>query len=194
VTEPATLEVALGGAGGPGARAVTVWLPQGMIVDLLDLRADAPVIAAEPSHAPVWIHHGSSISHCVETPSPTGVWPVIAARTSDLSLINLGFGGQCMLDPFVADTIAATPADVITLKVGINIVGRGRSISARSRPRCTASSTACAPGIPTPRSCCRRSSGPEARTHRGRRTWSSSTTVTSAATPPETPPTSPAVR
>lgn len=131
LTEPATLEVALGCAGGPGARAVTVWLPQGMIVDLLDLRADAPMIAAEPSHAPVWIHHGSSISHCVETPSPTGVWPVIAARTSDLSLVNLGFGGQCMLDPFVADTIAVTPADVITLKVGINIVG-ARSLDQRT--------------------------------------------------------------
>ena len=130
-SEPATLEIALGGAGGPGPRTVTVWLPQGMIVDLLDLRADAPVVAAEPSPAPVWIHHGSSISHCVETPSPTGVWPVIAARTSDLSLINLGFGGQCMLDPFVADTIAATPADVITLKVGINIVG-ARSFDQRT--------------------------------------------------------------
>lgn len=129
--EPATLEFTLGDAGGPGARAVTVWLPQGMIVDLLDLRADAPVVAAEPSRAPVWIHHGSSISHCVETPSPTGVWPVIAARTSDLSLINLGFGGQCMLDPFVADTIAATPADVISLKVGINIVG-ARSFDQRT--------------------------------------------------------------
>lgn len=138
VTEPATLEIALGDTGGTGdsggaatEKAVTVWLPQGMIVDLLDLRADAPVTAAEPSRAPVWIHHGSSISHCVETPSPTGVWPVIAARASDLSLINLGFGGQCMLDPFVADTIAATPADVITLKVGINIVG-ARSFDQRT--------------------------------------------------------------
>lgn len=132
VTEPAVLEVALDGTGGAATeKAVTVWLPQGMIVDLLDLRADAPVTAAEPSHAPVWIHHGSSISHCVETPSPTGVWPVIAARASDLSLINLGFGGQCMLDPFVADTIAATPADVISLKVGINIVG-ARSFDQRT--------------------------------------------------------------
>lgn len=108
---------------GAAEKAVTVWLPQGMIVDLLDLRAEAAITAAAPSTAPVWIHHGSSISHCVETPSPTGTWPVIAARLSDLSLINLGFGGQCMLDPFVADAIAATAADVISLKVGINIVG-----------------------------------------------------------------------
>lgn len=128
VTAPATLDFALDGA---RAQAVTVWLPQGMIVDLLDLTADAPMVAAEPSDAPVWIHHGSSISHCVESPSPTGTWPVIAARASDLSLINLGFGGQCMLDPFVADAIAATPAAVISLKIGVNIVG-ARSFDQRS--------------------------------------------------------------
>lgn len=106
-----------------GEKTVTIWLPQGMIVDLLSLRGDAPIAPAEPSAAPVWIHHGSSISHCVETPSPTGVWPVVAARTAGLSLVNLGFGGHCMLDPFVADAIAATPADVISIKVGVNIVG-----------------------------------------------------------------------
>lgn len=128
VTAPATLDFALSGG---DTQAVTVWLPQGMIVDLMDLRADAPIVPAAPSDAPVWIHHGSSISHCVETPSPTGTWPVIAARASDLSLINLGFGGQCMLDPFVADAIAATPASVISLKVGVNIVG-ARSFDQRT--------------------------------------------------------------
>lgn len=128
VTAPATLDVALKGG---HEQAVTVWLPQGMIVDLQDLTADAPIVPAAPSDAPVWIHHGSSISHCVETPSPTGTWPVIAARASGLSLINLGFGGQCMLDPFVADAIAATPASVISLKVGVNIVG-ARSFDRRT--------------------------------------------------------------
>ncbi|GAA3026742.1 GDSL-type esterase/lipase family protein [Microbacterium dextranolyticum] len=128
MSPPATLEFTLDGA---GEKDVTVWLPQGMTVDLQDLSADAPVAAAEPSRAPVWIHHGSSISHCVETPSPTGAWPVIAARRSDLSLVNLGFGGQCMLDPFVADAIAASPADVISLKVGVNIVG-ARSMDQRT--------------------------------------------------------------
>lgn len=114
-----------------GDKTVTLWLPQGMIVDLLELGGDAPITAAAPSAAPVWIHHGSSISHCVETPSPTAIWPVIAARTADLSLINLGYGGHCMLDPFVADAIAQTPADVISIKVGVNIVG-ARSMDQRT--------------------------------------------------------------
>lgn len=112
-------------------KTVTVWLPQGMIVDLFSITGDAPITAARPESRPVWLHHGSSISHCVETPLPTGVWPVIAARTAGLDVINLGFGGQCMLDPFVADAIAATPADVISLKVGVNIVG-ARSMDQRT--------------------------------------------------------------
>ncbi|WP_317231781.1 GDSL-type esterase/lipase family protein [Clavibacter capsici] len=122
--------VVLGGLG-RGPTTVTVWLPQGMLVDLLGIEADAPVLAADPLGLPRWIHHGSSISHCVEAPDPTGAWPVVAARRTHLDLVNLGFGGQCMLDPFVADAIAREPADVISLSVGINIVG-ARSMDQRT--------------------------------------------------------------
>ena len=114
-----------------GEKTVTVFLPQGMIIDLLDVSSDAPVFAAAPSGQPVWIHHGSSISHCVEPELPTSVWPVVSAAIAGLDVINLGFGGQCMLDPFVADSIAATPADVVSIKVGVNIVG-ARSMDQRT--------------------------------------------------------------
>ena len=114
-----------------GPKRVVIWLPQGMIIDLIGIRGDATISAAEPLRRPVWIHHGSSISHCVETPSPTGVWPVIAAKEAGLDVVNLGFGGQCMLDPFVADAIASTPADVVSLKVGVNMVG-ARSFDQRT--------------------------------------------------------------
>lgn len=114
-----------------GKKTVTVFLPQGVIVDLLDVDGDAPVSAAAETGRPVWIHHGSSISHCVEPELPTSVWPVVSAAITGLDVINLGFGGQCMLDPFVADSIAATPADVISVKVGVNIVG-ARSMDQRT--------------------------------------------------------------
>ncbi|AJW80377.1 hypothetical protein VO01_02545 [Clavibacter michiganensis subsp. insidiosus] len=116
---------------GRGPSTVTAWLPQGMLVDLVGIDAGAPVRAAEPLGLPRWIHHGSSIRQCVEAPDPTGAWPVVAARQAGLELVNLGFGGQCMLDPFVADAIAAGPADVISLSVGINIVG-ARSMDQRT--------------------------------------------------------------
>lgn len=106
-----------------GAKTVTVFLPQGMIIDLLDVRAEGGVRTPGPSNSPVWVHYGSSISHCAEADLPTSVWPVRTADLTGVDVINLGFGGQCMLDPFVADAIAQTPADVISVKVGVNIVG-----------------------------------------------------------------------
>jgi lysophospholipase L1-like esterase len=53
---------------------------------------------------------------------PTEPWPVVAARLAGVDLVNLGFGGSAMLDPFVARTIRDTPADLISVKLGINLV------------------------------------------------------------------------
>ena len=67
-------------------------------------------------------HYGSSISHCLEAAGPTGVWPVVAARRADVALDSFAMAGQCQLDPFVARTIRDLPVDLISLKVGINVV------------------------------------------------------------------------
>lgn len=107
----------------PGEKTVTILLPPGMMVDLLGLDADAPCTVPPADGAPVWVHYGSSISHCADPTPPTSVWPTVAAHLAGLDVVNLGFGGQCMLDPFVADAIAEAPADVISIKVGVNIVG-----------------------------------------------------------------------
>lgn len=106
----------------PSARKdVELWLPQNGIVELLALRADAPVQAIDEA-LPRWIHHGSSISHCLGAHSPTATWPAHAALRGGWDLLNLGFAGNCHLDPFVARFIRDEPADFISLKVGINIV------------------------------------------------------------------------
>jgi hypothetical protein len=39
-----------------------------------------------------------------------------------VELVNLGFSGSALLDPFVARVIRDTPADLISLKLGINLV------------------------------------------------------------------------
>jgi len=103
------------------AKDVELWLPHSETLELLDLRADAPV-EPTPSGRPVWVHHGSSISHGSNATHPTGIWPVVAARRAGVDLVNLGFGGSALLDPFVARTIRDTPADLISLKLGINLV------------------------------------------------------------------------
>jgi hypothetical protein len=68
------------------------------------------------------VHHGSSISHGSNAASPTGIWPVVAARLARLELVNLGFGGNALLDPFTARTIRDMPAALISVKLGINLV------------------------------------------------------------------------
>jgi hypothetical protein len=117
--EPTTLTIALPA----GAKDVEVWLPHDEQTELVDLRADAPVEAL-PGDGPRWVHHGSSISHGSVATHPTEPWPVVAARLSGLDLVNLGLGGSALLDPFVARTIRDVPADLISLKLGINVVNQ----------------------------------------------------------------------
>lgn len=104
-----------------GEKRVEFWLPHNEQVDLVALHADAPVRPA-PRTGPVWLHHGSSISHGSNAATPTGIWPVVAARRAGMHLHNLGFGGSALVDPFLARVLRDTPADVISIKLGINVV------------------------------------------------------------------------
>lgn len=105
----------------PGPKEVEVWLPHDETTELVAVHADAP-LTASPSARPTWVHHGSSLSQGSNAVHPTGTWPVVAARSAGLELVNLGFGGGALLDPFVGRVLAETPADLISVKVGINLV------------------------------------------------------------------------
>ncbi|MER5632878.1 GDSL-type esterase/lipase family protein [Streptomyces nitrosporeus] len=101
---------------------VEIWLPHNETTELVALRTDAPVGPAEDRGRAVWLHHGSSISHGSDATGPTGTWPALAASLGGVELINLGLGGSALLDPFTARAIRDTPADLISLKLGINVV------------------------------------------------------------------------
>jgi len=101
---------------------VEIWLPHDETTELIALRTDAPVEPAPDRGRRVWLHHGSSISHGSVAASPTTTWPALAAALGGVELINLGLGGGALLDPFTARTIRDTPADLISLKIGINLV------------------------------------------------------------------------
>ncbi|MEU8353552.1 lipase, partial [Streptomyces sp. NPDC048845] len=70
----------------------------------------------------VWLHHGSSISHGSDAASPTTTWPALAASLGGVELLNLSLGGGALLDPFTARAMRDTPADLISVKIGINLV------------------------------------------------------------------------
>lgn len=104
-----------------GLKTVEFWLPHNEAVDLVELRSDAAVAPA-PTTGPLWVHHGSSISQGSNAAHPTGIWPVIAARRAGARLHNLGFGGSALVDPFLARVVRDAPADLISVKLGINVV------------------------------------------------------------------------
>lgn len=106
------------------SKHVEIWLPQNASAMLRELRLDdgASLEGPLPSTRRRWVHYGSSISHCMEADHPTGVWPVVTARAADVDLTNLGLAGQCQLDQFAARTIRDLDVDLISLKLGINVV------------------------------------------------------------------------
>ncbi|MFJ4005723.1 GDSL-type esterase/lipase family protein [Streptomyces sp. NPDC090023] len=105
-----------------GDKTVEIWLPHNETTELVALRTDAPVEPVAASGRTVWLHHGSSISHGSDATNPTGVWPAVAASLGGVELVNLGLGGSALLDPFTARALRDTPADLISVKIGINLV------------------------------------------------------------------------
>ncbi|SEM71901.1 SGNH/GDSL hydrolase family protein [Cryobacterium luteum] len=104
-----------------GDKLVEIWLPHNESIELIELRTDDPVSPVK-STRPVWIHHGSSISHGSNASTPTQIWPAVSARLGGVELRNLGFGGGALVDPFLARVIRDAPADLISVKLGINVV------------------------------------------------------------------------
>ncbi|MGB8945485.1 MAG: GDSL-type esterase/lipase family protein [Streptomyces sp.] len=105
-----------------GAKDIEIWLPHNETTELVELRTDAPIELAPDRGRKVLLHHGSSISHGSDAASPTTTWPALAASLGGAELINLGLGGSALLDPFTARALRDTPADLISLKIGINVV------------------------------------------------------------------------
>jgi len=113
-------------------KLIELWLPQKGELKLkaLEIADDASFTTVEDNR-PRWITYGSSITQCSAAESPSQTWPAIVARKSGLNLTCLGFGGQCHLDPIIAQLIRDLPADFISICAGINIYGSA-SLSPRS--------------------------------------------------------------
>lgn len=104
-----------------GDKLVELWLPHTEAVELVELRTDGPVAPVTDSGRR-WIHHGSSISQGSNATTPARTWASLAARLGGVDLRNLGVGGSCLVDPFMARVIRDTPADLVSVKLGINVV------------------------------------------------------------------------
>ncbi|RFA12891.1 lipase [Subtercola boreus] len=102
-------------------KLIELWLPHNESLELVALDSDEALVPS-PDHPPLWMHHGSSISHGSNATAPSEIWPAVAARRGGVDLLNFGFGGSALVDPFMARVMRDTPADVISVKLGINVV------------------------------------------------------------------------
>lgn len=116
-----------------GNKTVELWLPQrhGPVRMRSLVVNDGAEVKALPDLRPKWVTYGSSITHCAQARSPACTWPAIAARMRGLHLTCLGYGGNCHIEPMVARVVRDREADLITLKLGINVQGAA-SLSPRT--------------------------------------------------------------
>lgn len=103
-------------------KSVEIWLDQSKALKLKSIFIDTDaIIEKTPVIQKRWVHYGSSISHANEASSPINTWPVIVAKEMNLHLTNLGVAGNCKIEAMMALMISRCKADLITLKLGINV-------------------------------------------------------------------------
>lgn len=109
-----------------GDKRIELWLPQADTTRVGALETvDAHYIRRTGIDRPRWVAYGSSITQCHAASGPSATWPAVVARELGWDLTCLGFSGQCFLDDLVAQTIADSVADVVSICAGINIYNRG---------------------------------------------------------------------
>lgn len=86
----------------------------------LGVRPDAVIESEGGFVAPKIVAMGSSITHGSGTSRPGMTWPALLSRKLDMDIANLGTSGVCKLEPFFADIIADTDADLFIFDVFSN--------------------------------------------------------------------------
>ncbi|MCR8634720.1 SGNH/GDSL hydrolase family protein [Paenibacillus radicis (ex Xue et al. 2023)] len=115
-----------------GMKRIEIYFSQKAAVVVKALKVDDGASATPLSNnQPRWVAYGSSITQCSAAESPAQTWPAIVARNKGWDLTCMGFGGQCHLEPMVARVIRDLPADVISMCLGINVMG-GNSLNIRT--------------------------------------------------------------
>ena len=125
VTVPAGSEQAVFEDLPPGGKDIEIYLSQCQPVVIRDLLIEQGAFISQQSRLkPRWVTYGSSITQCSGADSPAQTWPAIAGRKLGWELTCLGYNGNCHMEPMVARMIRDLDADVISLCLGINVMGR----------------------------------------------------------------------
>ena len=104
-----------------GMKDVEIWLDQKFPVKFKSiLIEDSATIRQTQSNRKRLVCYGSSITQSVRSKSPYYTWPGIAAENKNLHITNLGFGGNCVLDPIMGYVMRDMEANMFCLELGAN--------------------------------------------------------------------------
>lgn len=107
---------------GSGLKQIEIYLHQVGPIGLKSLRyAKGASVGAPVDARPRWIFYGSSITQCGMAAGPAETWPAIVSRKLNVNHMNLGYGGNCKIEPMMARMIRDIGAETIVLSLGINI-------------------------------------------------------------------------
>ncbi len=110
-----------------GEKRLEVWFPQGATIAIQKVEiGDGASLAPWPDDRPLFIFHGSSITHGAEIEGGTGSWPSVAAALAGAQAVNLGYAGSCLMSGLAARIIRDHPAARIVLELGINVWSMGQ--------------------------------------------------------------------
>ena len=109
---------------GPGMKDVEIWLDQKFPVKFKNICIENGAAAKKTeSLQKRLVCYGSSITQSVRAKSPFYTWPGIAAVKKNMHITNLGFGGNCILDPIMGYVMRDMQADIFCLELGANCYG-----------------------------------------------------------------------
>jgi len=105
-------------------RLVRIRLPQIHTVNILSIEGDLSYPKENSTPSKTMLSYGSSITHGASCIPPEGTYAAQCANHLGYDLINLGLGGAAQMEMAIADHIVArTDWDIITLEMGINVLG-----------------------------------------------------------------------
>jgi lysophospholipase L1-like esterase len=104
---------------GSADRPVTIYLPEGMKPEILDVLPFGGSIQPAPAE-PRWVAYGDSVAEGWMASEPAMAWPAIVGREHRLDVMNLGYAGAARGEIVSAEHIADLRADVISITHGTN--------------------------------------------------------------------------
>ncbi|HXW35123.1 MAG TPA: SGNH/GDSL hydrolase family protein, partial [Acidimicrobiales bacterium] len=108
---------------GDAERPALIYLPEGMRPLIHSISPVGGAIDPAPTQ-PRWLAYGDAATQGWLASSPAMSWPSVAGRKLGFDVVNMGFAGSIRGDTALAEMLADTPAEAISIAFGSNAWNR----------------------------------------------------------------------